>query len=252
MTSLYRWIMAYINQNSEFANASLDGLQNGYPATSHSGHYHQPNQMISAKSIACQLVVITSLLPVSFVALAQTSTETHHYAIEVAGARIGTMTASRESNANNDVTFIQISDVQVNFLVYKLRVYYKVVSRMKNGQLIRSTVEAHTNKGDFSSLTEWTGTHYEIRADQYKYSRRATETRKIDFTVSMLYFSEPTSRQRAYAEYFGDYFTLTPTPRLSYRAQLADREDEYIYEKGKLVKVIKKNALKNFVIRLLD
>ncbi|CCG99327.1 hypothetical protein FAES_1317 [Fibrella aestuarina BUZ 2] len=208
--------------------------------------------MINTKKAARKLLALTILLLVTSLSVAQSLSETHHYAIEVAGARIGTMTASRESRANNEVMFIQISDVQVNFLVYKLKVYYKVVSLMKNGQLLRSTVEAHTNKGDFSSLTEWTGTHYDIRADQYKYSRRATETRKIDFTVSMLYFSEPTSHQRAYAEYFGDYFTLTTTPRSSYRAQLADREDEYVYEQGRLVKVIKKNALKNFVIRLLD
>ena len=68
----------------------------------------------------------------------------------------------------------------------------------------------------------------------------------------MMYFSEPTGRQRVYAEYFGDYFTMTPTLRPSYQARLADREDEYIYEKGRLVRVIKKNALKNFNIRLLD
>ncbi|MEZ0609775.1 DUF6134 family protein [Fibrella sp. WM1] len=208
--------------------------------------------MIVTQQTTRKLLALTSLLLVTSISVAQSSSETHHYAIEVAGARIGTMTASRESRANNETMFMQISDVQVNLLVYKVKVYYKVVSLMRNGQLIRSTVEAHTNKGDYSSLTEWTGTHYDIRADQYKYSRRATETRKIDFTVSMLYFSEPTGRQRAYAEYFGDYFALTATPRPGYRAQLADREDEYIYEQGRLVKVIKKNALKNFVIRLLD
>ena len=68
----------------------------------------------------------------------------------------------------------------------------------------------------------------------------------------MMYFSEPTGRQRIYAEYFGDYFLMKTSPRPSYEAKLGDREDEYIYEGGRLVRVIKKNTLKNFNIRLLD
>ena len=184
--------------------------------------------------------------------LAQQRPETHDYAIEVAGARIGTMTASRQQLQGNEVIYTQISDVKVNFLVYKLTIYYKVISRLKNGQLLLATVEAHTNKGNYSSRTEWMGNHYEIKANQYKHQRNATENQKIDFTISMLYFSEPTGRQRVYAEYFGDYFTTTLGPGPGYRAILNDREDEYIYEKGRLVRVIKKNALKNFNIRLLD
>ncbi|XWW46037.1 hypothetical protein JYG30_00825 [Fibrella sp. USSR17] len=198
------------------------------------------------------LLLLLSLFGFSTRSNAQQPTETHHYAIEIAGARIGTMTATRQQLTNNEVVYTQISDVKVNFLVYKLTIYYKVISRLKNGQLMLATVEAHTNKGNYSSRTEWMGNHYDIIANQYKYDHKSTESRKIDFTVSMLYFSEPTGRQRVYAEYFGDYFTLTPSPRPGYRARLADREDEYVYEKGRLVQVIKKNALKNFNIRLLD
>ncbi len=162
------------------------------------------------------------------------------------------MTATRQLLPGNESVYTLTSDVQANLLVYKLKIYYKVISRIKNGQLMLSTVEAHTNKGDYSSRTEWTGNHYEIVANQYKYDHKSSENRKIDFTISMMYFSEPTGRQRVYAEYFGDYFTTTLSLRPSYRAILADREDEYVYEKGQLVRVIKKNALKNFTIRLLD
>ena len=198
------------------------------------------------------LLLLISLLGCYRPLAAQQRSETRHYAIDIAGARVGTMTATRQQLQGNEVIYTQISDVQVNFLVYKLKVYYKVISQLRNGQLLLSTVEAHTNKGDYSSRTEWTGTHYEIMANQYKYKRKSSESRKIDFTISMMYFSEPTGRQPVYAEYFGDYFTMTPSPRPRYTARLADREDEYIYEKGRLVRVIKKNALKNFNIRLLD
>lgn len=184
--------------------------------------------------------------------IAQQRSETHHYAIELAGARIGTMAATRQYLPGNEVVYTLVSDVQVNLLLYKVTIYYKTISRLKNGQLMLATVEAHTNKGNYSSRTEWVGNHYEIKANQYKYEHTASKSSTIDFTISMLYFSEPTGRQRVYAEYFGDDFTMTYSPRPSYQARLADREDEYIYDKGRLVRVIKKNALKNFNIRLLD
>ncbi|MBN8825413.1 MULTISPECIES: DUF6134 family protein [unclassified Spirosoma] len=174
---------------------------------------------------------------------------TKQYAIEVAGIKVGTMTANRQQRDKQSVVYTLISDVKVNFLVYKVKIYYKVVSLVQQGKLIRSTVDAHTNKGNFSSRTEWKGDHYEITADQYKYTHKGTETRLIDYTVTDMFFSEPTNRNRAYSEYFGDYFTLTSPIKGTYQATLNDREDEYHYENGQLVKIIKKNPLKNFIIR---
>lgn len=178
--------------------------------------------------------------------------EIRRYAIEVAGVRVGTMTATRTpQTATTDAVQTLTSDVQVNFLVYRLVVYYQVVNRTRNGQLLLSTVQAHTNQGDFSSRTEWQNDHYTIVADQYKHHYRATETTPITSTVTDLFFAEPRGRTRAFAEYFGDYFALTPAAAGHYRARRADREDEYQYANGQLVLLIKKNPLKNFVIRLL-
>ena len=197
-------------------------------------------------TIVTIIIFFGTLLP------ARSQPEVHRYRIDLAGARIGTMTVSRETLPDKQVRYTQTSDVQVNLLVYKLKVYYQVVSLFKQGQLMLATVDAHSNQDTYRSRTEWTGNQYTISARQYKYERTVTENRKIDFTVAMLYFSEPIGRQQVYAEYFGDYFRLTPTPRPSYRAQLADREDEYCYERGKLVRVIKKNSVKNFTLRLLE
>lgn len=174
---------------------------------------------------------------------------TKEYAIEVAGIKVGTMTVNRQQRDKQNVIYTLISDVKVNFLVYKIKIYYKVISQVQQGKLMRSTVEAHTNRGDFSSRTEWKGDHYEITANQYKYTHNATETRRIDYTVTDMFFAEPTNRNRAYSEYFGDYFTLTSSAKGTYQAKLNDREDEYHYENGQLVKIIKKNSLKNFIIR---
>ena len=177
--------------------------------------------------------------------------ETRRYAIEVAGLRVGTMTATRQPQAGAEVVYTLVSDVRVNFLLYHLVIYYQVVNHFRDGQLLLSTVTAHTNQGNFASRTEWKGDHYDIVADQYKHHYRATEPRPITYAVTNLFFGEPADQPTAFAEYFGDYFTLARTVPGTYQAHRAGREDEYRYANGQLVTIIKKNPLKNFVIRWL-
>ena len=180
------------------------------------------------------------------------SLETRRYAIEVAGLRVGTMTATRQVPVGStEVVSTLVSDVKVNFLFYHLKIYYQVTNRFRNGQLWLSTVDAHTNQGDFTSRAEWKGDHYDIRADQYKHRYLATEKQPITYTVTDLFFVEPGAHPRAFAEYFGDYFSLTPASGAIVRASRDGREDEYHYAHGQLVTIIKKNPLKNFIIRLL-
>ena len=175
--------------------------------------------------------------------------ETRRYAIEVAGLRVGTMTATRQPQAGTEVVYTLVSDVKVDVLFYHLKIYYQVKNRFRGGQLQLSTVEAHTNQGDFSSRAEWKGTHYDIVADQYKHHYRSTETKPITYAVTNLFFGEPVGQQRAYAEYFGDYFDVSRAAAARYRARRDGREDEYQYTNGQLVTIIKKNPLKNFIIR---
>ncbi|UOQ50747.1 DUF6134 family protein [Hymenobacter cellulosivorans] len=177
--------------------------------------------------------------------------ETRRYAIEVAGLRVGTMTATRQAGAAPaEVITTLVSDVQVNFLLYHLKIYYKVVNRSRHGQLRLSTVEAHTNQGNFASRAEWKGDHYDIVANQYKHHYQATEQQPITYTVTDMFFGEPTGVSRAYAEYFGDFFTLVRPAAGQIKATRDGREDEYRYANGQLVTIVKKNPLKNFIIRL--
>jgi hypothetical protein len=196
-------------------------------------------------------LLLSLLLGLPVLLKAQT-TETHHYAIEVAGIRVGTMTAVRQQHTDDRSTYTLISDVKVKLLVYTIKIYYKAIDQFTGKKMMLATVDAQTNRGNYTSRTEWKGDHYDISANQYKYERQAVERNNIDFSVSSLYFYEPVGRNKAYAEYFGDYFSLTKTSTGTYRALLDDREDEYIYEKGRLIKVIKHNKVKNFIVRLLD
>ena len=198
-----------------------------------------------------KLLLFLLLLPLF--SQAQTPPETRRYAIEVAGLRVGTMTATRQlpTPANPETISTLTSDVQVDILFYHLVIYYKVTNYMRGGQLRLSTVDARTNQGNFSSRTEWQGDHYTIVADQYKHRYRATETKPIRYTVTDMFFGEPTNQPRAFAEYFGDFFVVKPGKPGRYQATRAGREDEYQYKNGQLVTLIKKNPLKNFIIRLL-
>ncbi|WP_232066273.1 DUF6134 family protein [Hymenobacter sp. BT18] len=200
-----------------------------------------------------KLGLLGSSLAATLPAWAQSpaGTEQHRYSIEVAGLRVGTMTATRQLLGADEMRYTLVSDVQVNFLVYRLKVYYKVINRIRAGQLLLSTVEAHTNQGDFASRTEWKGDHYDIEANQYKHQYRATQTEPITYTVTDMFFGEPREQRRAFTEYFGDYFRLQPARSAQYRARRDGREDEYQYANGKLVTIIKKNPLKNFIIRQL-
>jgi hypothetical protein len=201
------------------------------------------------KSLA--LLFLTAL-PLAAPAKTAPPAEVRRYGIEVAGVRVGTMTATRQAPVGADVTYSLVSDVKVNFLFYHLKIYYQVINHFRNGQLLLSTVEAHTNQGDFASRAEWKGDHYDIVADQYKHHYRATETQPIRYAVTNMFFGEPPAGQtRAFAEYFGDYFALSRGQNGVWQARRDGREDEYQYANGQLVTIIKKNPLKNFIIRLL-
>jgi hypothetical protein len=199
------------------------------------------------------LLFFLSALPLATTAQAAppAPAEVRRYGIEVAGIRVGTMTATRQAPVGADVTYSLVSDVKVNFLFYHLKIYYQVINRFRGGQLLLSTVEAHTNQGDFLSRTEWKGDHYDIVADQYKHHYKATETQPIRYAVTNMFFGEPPAGQaRAFAEYFGDYFTLSREKQGVWHAVRDGREDEYQYANGQLITIIKKNPLKNFIIRL--
>ncbi|MBD2717309.1 hypothetical protein KBK19_19875 [Microvirga sp. STR05] len=191
----------------------------------------------------------SSLLPLAVRAQHPAPAEVRRYVIEVAGLRVGTMTATRQPLSAAEVRYTLVSDVQVSFLVYHLKVYYKVINLVGSDQLLLSTVEAHTNQGNFASRTEWKGDHYDIVADQYKHHYRGTLRQPIRYTVTDMFFRAPTGQAQAYGEYFGDYFMLSPAPGSTYRARRDGREDEYRYADGQLTTIIKKNPLKNFVIR---
>ncbi|MGA0559929.1 DUF6134 family protein [Larkinella sp. VNQ87] len=179
-------------------------------------------------------------------------TQTRKYDIEVAGLRIGNMHITQTSSPTA-LVYDLISDVEFWFFG-KIKVYYKTVSRHDPAtrQLLRSDTDAKTSRGNYQTDIVWQNGRYDINANQYKYQRKATDSQPIEFTISRLYFEEPVGLNRVFAEYFGNYASVEPTKKGSYRVRIDDREDEYFYEKGQLVRIVKKNPIKNYTIRRVE
>ena len=178
--------------------------------------------------------------------------ETNRFAIEIAGIRVGTVTAVREEKPGNRSVITTVSDVNIHLLVYTVKVYYKAISQFTGSKLMGSYVDAHTNRGNYMARTDWKQDHYDVVAHQYKYDHTATIREAIDFTLLGLYFTEPVGRTRIYSEYFGDFFSVEKTGPSQYRTLLDEKEDEYFYDKGRLTKVIRHNKIKNFILIRLD
>lgn len=179
-------------------------------------------------------------------------TETNRFAIEIAGIRVGTVTAVREEKPGNRAVITTISDVKIRLLVYTIKVYYKAITQFDRSRLTSSFVDAHTNRGNYMAKTDWTGNQYDVVAHQYKYDHTATIRDPIDNTLLGLYFAEPIGRKRIYSEYFGDFFSVEKTGPGQYTTRLDEKEDEYVYKNGQLAKVIRHNKIKNFVLTRLS
>ena len=176
------------------------------------------------------------------------------YAIEVAGVQVGTMTAKRTNAFSSQHQYELTSKVRVNLFVFVLEVGYQVNSLFLGKQqpyLVKSMVQAKTNKGTFTTSTELIREFvYQINSEQPKKQITKQETGKIDWTVSRLFFEEPISQKRIYAEYYADFLQIIPLGGGKYKTILGKNEDIYLYKRGDLVQITKKNPLKDFIILL--
>lgn len=196
-----------------------------------------------------KIPILLSLLFFSLTSYAQRRT----YSIEVAGVHVGTMTAKRTPVAMNQHQYEIISKVRVNLLVFVLEVGYQVNSLFSGKQphLLTSKVQAKTNKGTFQTNTELIEEFiYQITSEQPKKQLAKKEKGKIDWTVSRLFFEEPISQNRIYAEYYGDFLQIIPLGSGRYKTILDKNEDIYTYKHGELIHITKKNPLKDLKIIL--
>ncbi len=174
------------------------------------------------------------------------------YDIKVSGSKVGTLVA-KEFKLDGIYKKITLeSNTQMNLIIFKLKVYYKVESVYLNNKLISSKVISKTNKGEFDSNIILVNNNYHVIAHHHKKFIKKTIPGRIDFAVSNLFFEEPREQKSAYAEYYTDFYKIKNTKEGVYELKSANSDDTYYYKKNELYKIIKHNSISNFEIVLSD
>jgi hypothetical protein len=185
-------------------------------------------------------------------AFSQETVETKKYAIEVAGIKVGEMHTTKHQISKEVVNYKVKSDVKINLLVFTLKVKYEVKSQFDKNGLVFSEAKVNSNKGDFFTTTTFKNGHYEVKSKQEKKEFEKVLNSDITWTSSRLFFDEPTHNQKFYAEYYALFNNVKKNKDGTFTCQIENNIDKYVYENNKLVKVIKKNPIKNIELRLIS
>jgi len=173
--------------------------------------------------------------------------QTREYAVKVVGIRVGTIYATKKQ-VKDSVSYSISSNVDVNFLVYRLKVDYKVKSLMLGGSLLNSSAFVKSNRGNYKTITTASGKSYSIVSERHDKNVTKNVSENITGTFACLFFEEPKNKKRIYAEFYANFIDFTkPSPHY-YRGILDDNIDEFYYENGELVKLVKKNRITDMVI----
>jgi len=162
------------------------------------------------------------------------------------------MHATKHQVSKDVVNYRVKSDVKINLLVFTLKVKYEVKSQFDKNGLVFSEAIVNSNKGDFFTTTTFKNGHYEVKSKQEKKEFEKVLNSDITWTSSRLFFDEPTHNQKFYAEYYALFNNVKKNKDGTFTCQIENNIDKYVYENSKLVKVIKKNPLKNIELRLIS
>jgi hypothetical protein len=185
-------------------------------------------------------------------AQSQVRTDTLHYDVVLSGVKVGKMLAVRKYEQDRKIRYTLISDVNVNLLFFKVKVYYVVKSNYENEVLQSATVDTKTNKGVFHTEISKGKDGYVIKAHQYRHDLESTLTSAIEYSVAKAFFNAPSRQEEVFGEYLGDYLAIIPRSNGSYVFKKQKQQDRYTYKEGRVNRVGKKFKLLNYVIKSTD
>lgn len=130
----------------------------------------------------------------------------------------------------------------------------KFISKVtyKDGQMQHARVDMNSNKGDYFSETTRTPAGYEVIGEHEDGKFKRQIKGPITTSVARLYFHEPTTESKVYAEFYGDLMDLKKIENGVYHGKMPINEDTFYYEKGVLVKSVKKNKIKDLEFIFID
>jgi hypothetical protein len=184
-------------------------------------------------------------MPVSF-GYAQATKETASFEIVVLGLKIGSLTAQKTAGADSllysvdsRVKFWFFGDVDLKFLTR---------SHFKGGKILKTYSESKTNRGNFDSKVNWTGTQYQVDSKSYKYANRASLKGPVLWCSSKLFFQEPSGNEVFLSEVYG---VTGPIKKISagvYEIEVEGNTNQYHYKGGKLEKIVVESPIKNYKV----
>lgn len=191
---------------------------------------------------------LISVILIAFSLISNAQTEHRKYAIKVIGIKVGELVATRSTSPEKEISYTLKSSVNVSFLVYKLKVDYRVLSKFQAKEMSLSEVSVKSNKGDFSTKTTKLKEGYKVSSVQPEKNVEKRISSKITSTFSQIHFEEPSDLTPVYAEFYGDFIKIKKLRNHVYAGVLDDNRDEYYYQNGALIKAVKKNPITDLVI----
>jgi len=182
-----------------------------------------------------------------FTAKAQTQKETANYEIVVLGLKIGNLTAQKLASADSvrytvdsRVKFWFFGDVDLQFLTR---------SHFKAGKITKTFSESKTNRGNFDSKVNWSGTQYQVDAKSYKYANRTALKGPLSWCSSKLFFQEPSGQEIFLSEVYGVSAPIKKIKPGVYEIEVEGNTNQYHYQGGKLVKIVVESPIKDYQVR---
>jgi hypothetical protein len=203
--------------------------------------------MDQSRNINFKRIILLVLLwmPVSL-GYAQATKETASFEIVVLGLKIGNLTAQKTAGADSvrysvdsRVKFWFFGDVDLQFLTR---------SHFKGGKILKTYSESKTNRGNFDSKVNWTGTQYQVDAKSYKYANRAPLKGPVLWCSSKLFFQEPSGNEVFLSEVYG---ITAPIKKISpgvYEIEVEGNTNQYHYKAGKLEKIVVESPIKDYKV----
>ena len=199
------------------------------------------------QNINFKRISILVLLWMSFsLGYAQVTKETASFDRVVLGLKIGNLTAQKTAGADSvrysvdsRVKFWFFGDVDLQFLTR---------SHFKGGKILKTYSESKTNRGNFDSKVNWTGTQYQVDAKSYKYANRAPLKGPVLWCSSKLFFQEPSGNEVFLSEVYG---ITAPIKKISpgvYEIEVEGNTNQYHYKAGKLEKIVVESLIKDYKV----
>jgi hypothetical protein len=204
--------------------------------------------MDQSRLINLKIVSLLVLLWMSVsLGYAQATKETASYEIVVLGLKIGNLTAQKLASADSvrytvdsRVKFWFFGDVDLQFLTR---------SHFKAGKITKTFSESKTNRGNFDSKVNWSGTQYQVDAKSYKYANRTALKGPLSWCSSKLFFQEPSGQEIFLSEVYGVSAPIKKIKPGVYEIEVEGNTNQYHYQGGKLVKIVVESPIKDYQVR---